>query len=80
MSLDKSLRSRASLARHRNVLKRAERIEALKSDDRWEEDQSPVGLPKIANRKAKVGKKIKEVKADTGEEATGEKSAPASAS
>ena len=60
MSLDKSLKSQASLARHRNVLKRAERIEILKQEDRWEEGQSPIGLPKVANRKAKVGKKGKE--------------------
>ena len=59
MSLDKSLKSKASLARHRNVLSRAERIERLKAEDRWEEGQSPVHLPKVANRKAKVGKKGK---------------------
>ncbi len=63
MSLDKSLKSKASLARHRNVLTRAERIETLKLEDRWEEGQCPIGLPKIANRKAKVGKKDKTDKA-----------------
>ncbi len=70
MSLDKSLKSRTTLARHRNVLKRAERIEILKQDDRWEEGQSPIGLPKVANRKAKVGKKDKAAKAEAGESTT----------
>lgn len=62
MSLDKSLRSRASLSRHRNVLKRAERIEILRREDRWDEGRGPTGLPKVANRKAKVGKKGKDDK------------------
>ncbi len=70
MSLDKSLKSRASLARHRNVLKRAERVEVLKGEDRWEEGQSPIGLPKVANRKARVGKKDKAAKAEAGESTT----------
>ncbi|MFH0981309.1 MAG: small basic protein [Planctomycetota bacterium] len=60
MSVDKSLKTHASLARHRNVLKRAERIEFLKHEERWTEGQSPFGLPKVANRKAKVGKKGKD--------------------
>ena len=64
MSLDKSLKSKASLSRHRNVLGRAERIDVLKEDDRWDEGQSPVGLPKVSHRKAKVGKKAKGPKAD----------------
>ena len=62
MSLDKSLKSGASLVRHRNVLKRGERIEVLKQEDRWEDGQSPIGLPKVAHRKAKVGKKGKEAR------------------
>lgn len=61
MSLDKSLKSKASLARHRNVLSRAERIERLQAEERWEEGQAPINLPKVANRKAKVGKKSKDV-------------------
>ena len=64
MSIDKSLKTQASLVRHRNVLKRAERIEVLKQDERWEEGQSPIGLPKVANRKAKVGKKVKSAKTE----------------
>jgi small basic protein (TIGR04137 family) len=63
MSLDKSLKSRGSLERHRNVLTRAERIEHLKELGRWDEQESTaIGLPKVAHRKAAVGKKTKEVK------------------
>jgi small basic protein (TIGR04137 family) len=69
MSLDKSLKSAAALARHRNVLTRAERIARLRLEDRWEEGQSPIGLPKVANRKAKVGKKTKTPKQAPGAEA-----------
>ena len=75
MSLDKSLKSKASLSRHRNVLTRAERIDALKEDDRWDNGQSPVGLPKISHRKAKVGKKSKAAKA--GDEAATTEDEPA---
>jgi small basic protein (TIGR04137 family) len=63
MSLDKSLKSRGSLERHRNVLSRAERIDRLKEIGRWDEEESKaIGLPKVAHRKAAVGKKTKEVK------------------
>ncbi|MCP4246105.1 MAG: small basic protein [bacterium] len=77
MSLDKSLKSKAALVRHRNVLTRAERIDKLKDEVRWEEGTSPFGLPKIVNRKSSAGAKDKkEKKAD--EEATpGEGEAPA---
>jgi small basic protein (TIGR04137 family) len=68
MSMDKSLRTAASLTRHRNVLKRHERIEVLKDKDRWEEDRDPIGLPKVAHRKAHVGSKDKKVKKTEGEE------------
>jgi small basic protein (TIGR04137 family) len=59
MSLDKSLKSKGTLARHRNVLKRSERIERLKDAGDWSEDRSPFGLPKVAHRKVTVGKKEK---------------------
>ena len=57
MSIDRTLRIRSSLVRHRNVLSRAERIALLESQDRWSDDMSPLGLPKIANRKAKAAAK-----------------------
>jgi small basic protein (TIGR04137 family) len=57
MSIDRSLRQKASLSRHRNVLSRAERILKLQEQERWTDSSSPLGLPKIAHRKAKAGKK-----------------------
>jgi small basic protein (TIGR04137 family) len=59
MSLDKSLKGQDTLMRHRNVLTRAERIERLKETGRWSEDSKAIGLPKVAHRKAAVGKKDK---------------------
>ena len=57
MSIDKSLKTSGALAKHRNVLTRTERIEKLKDEERWQDDQSPFGLIKVAHRKAKVGGK-----------------------
>lgn len=74
MSIDRTLKSSSALTRHRNVLTRAERIEKLADDGLWtEEDNSVFGLPKVANRKASVGKKDKKEKTTTeGEEAATE--------
>lgn len=47
MSIDKSLKKRGALVRARNVLKRHERITRLQEEDRWKEEQSPYGLPKV---------------------------------
>ncbi len=69
MSLHKSLVSKEGLKRHRNVLNRAERIKALQEDDRWEEERSVFGLPKV--RHMKVRKKGKD-KAKTAEAKTAE--------
>ena len=74
MSMDKSLKSKGVLQRHRNVLTRAERIEQLKEIGRWTEESTPPGLPKVAHRKAAVGKKGKEKKEDKGEQAASEES------
>ena len=60
MSMDKSLKGKGALARHRNVLTRAERIEALKEQDRWTDASTPFGLPKVAHRKSVAGAKKKE--------------------
>lgn len=64
MSLDKSLKGKDTLARHRNVLTRAERIEYLKEAGRWTEESRAIGLPKIVHRKVALGKKIKEKKTE----------------
>ncbi len=63
MSIDRSLRSKNSLERHRNVLSRAERMAVLTDQDRWEEGASPLHMPKVAHRKGKAGRK-KEPKAE----------------
>lgn len=60
MSIDRTLKIKGALKRHRNVLNRAERIEKLKDEERWEEGNSLFGLPKVAHRKSHAGKKIKE--------------------
>ena len=70
MSMDKSLKLKSSLQRHRNVLTRAERIMILKETEQWTEDSSPLGLPKIAHRKVKVGKKDKAEKTTDDAEST----------
>lgn len=70
MSMDKSLKSKNTLERHRNVLTRAERVQYLKDTERWTDDSSPFGMPKIVHRKAAVGKKDKAVKKVEGEEST----------
>jgi len=69
MSIDRSLKTAGNLARHRNVLTRAERIAKLKDLDRWEEGKSVFGLPKVGHRNMKVGKKTK--KKEEGEAAAG---------
>lgn len=60
MSIDPSLKIKGALTRHRNVLKRAERIENLKEEERWSEGDSLLGLPKVAHRKSHAGRKAKE--------------------
>ena len=63
MSLDRTLKSRSALLRHRNVLTRDERIEALNDEGRWnEETDSVFGLAKVTHRKTGAGKKIKKAK------------------
>jgi small basic protein (TIGR04137 family) len=57
MSIDPSLKVKGALSRHRNVLSRAERIEKLVEEERWEEGDDVTGLPKVSHRKAHSGKK-----------------------
>jgi small basic protein (TIGR04137 family) len=56
MSLHKSLRSHGALARHRNVLSRAERIEKLKELGKWEGEKDIFALPKVSHRKVTTRK------------------------
>ena len=63
MSVDRSLKIRGALQRHRNVLSRAERIEQLKEEERWAEGDPLLALPKVAHRKTHAGRKEKEAPA-----------------
>lgn len=60
MSVDRSLKVKNALLRHRNVLSRAERVDILKEEERWTEGDSLLGLPKVAHRKSGAGKKAKD--------------------
>jgi small basic protein (TIGR04137 family) len=60
MSIHKSLVSAGKLRKHRNVLTRAERLEILKREGRWKEEQSIFNLPKVRNIMMKAKKKVKE--------------------
>jgi len=67
MSMDRSLKSGAGMAGHRNVLTRPERIAFLAGKKKFSMEQGdPLGLPKVANRKIVTGGKKK--KADDEEE------------
>lgn len=61
MSLHPSLKTKPSaLNRHRNVLTRAERVARLAEENDFNAEQdSPLGLVKVGNRKATVKKKTK---------------------
>jgi len=60
MSIDRSLKTKGALSRHRNVLRRAERVEQLEEEERWGEGDSVFGLPKVAHRKSHAGRKSTE--------------------
>jgi len=70
MSIDRSLKVKGALSRHRNVLTRAERIERLKDEERWSEGDPLLGLPKVAHRKSHAGRKAAEAPSKEGTEET----------
>ena len=58
MSLDRSLKISSGLARHRNVLSRAERVAKLIEKGSFDpETGDPLGLVKVGNRKITAGGK-----------------------
>ncbi len=59
MSIDRSLRLKDALVRHRNVLTRAERIEKLQDEEKWDDGRSVLGLPKVGHRKTHTKKVAK---------------------
>ncbi len=77
MSIDKSLRRKNQLARARNVLKRDERIKALKDEERWQEGRSPFGLPKVRVLKIATKKPKKAKEEEKPAEGAAEGAAPA---
>ena len=78
MPIDKSLKVKAGAIQNRNVLTRAERIEKLKEQERWQDGGSILGLPKVRVVKLALKKK-KKAKAEEGAEgaAAGSAAAPA---
>ena len=66
MSIHKSLATKGSLVRSRNVLSRYERIESLRKSGKWTEDEnSPFGLQKVRVLKVKKRGKEKKKKEET---------------
>lgn len=70
MSIDRSLKTSGSMAKHRNVLTRTERIAKLVDRDKFNmDDGDPLGIPKVGNRKVVAGKTAKKAKKDDDAEA-----------
>ena len=67
MSIDKSLKIKAGSTKQRNVLKRAERLQKLIEQQRWQEGDSILGMPKVRVQKISMKKK-KKVKKDDKDE------------
>ena len=64
MTMDSSLKVKAGAIRARNVLTRAERVARLKELDRFDEEASVVGMPKVRVVKVSLKKKKKVKKAE----------------
>ena len=64
MTMDRSLKVKAGAIKTRNVMTRAERVARLKELDRFDEEASIVGMPKVRVVKVSLKKKKKVKKAD----------------
>ncbi|MDA3962442.1 MAG: small basic protein [Planctomycetota bacterium] len=51
MSIHRSFAGSGGLTKHRNVLTRAERLERLKRDGKWDAEQGVFNLPKVRSIK-----------------------------
>ena len=74
MTMDRTLKQHGGLIRTRSVLTRAERIERLIDEEKFDpETNSPLGLPKVKIKHSKAGGKAKKAEEATAEgEAEGE--------
>jgi len=70
MSQHPSLRSSDKDKQHRSVLKRYERIKTLKDKEKWDDEKSVFGLPKVKVMRFKIKKEKAAVAAAEGAEAT----------
>lgn len=60
MSIHRSFKSANSMKRHRNVLKRLERIKKLTEDDAFDENKNSIfAIPKVRSIKIKAKSKSK---------------------
>ena len=64
MTMDQSLKVQAGAIKTRNVLTRAERVARLKELDRFNEEESVVGMPKVRVVKVSLKRKKKVKKED----------------
>ena len=64
MTMDPSLKVKAGAIKTRNVMTRAERVARLKELERFDEDASIAGMPKVRVVKVSLKKKKKVKKAD----------------
>jgi small basic protein (TIGR04137 family) len=71
MTIDKSLKVKRGATRNRSVLTRVERLVRLKESERWQEGDSPLGLPKVRVRKLTMKKKKKKKEEEEGATAGG---------
>ena len=79
MSLDASLKAAHALIRHRNVLKRDERLAKLKEEEKWQEGGPIFGLPKVGHRKMALAAKAPKEEGDAAAAAAGTPAAGAAA-
>ncbi len=76
MGLHPSLKRAEKLGGERSVLKRTERIKRLIEEDKWQEGDPVLGLPKIKVVKMKTMKKEKPKEDETAEAAKTEEKEP----
>ena len=80
MTMDRTLKQHGGLVRTRSVLTRAERIQQMIDEGKFDpEKDSPLGLPKLRVRHSKAGTKTKRAAEAPAEVAEGAEAAGAAA-